>query len=68
MYISPETQLPNYVGPKFHVPDSIAQGDTIDNNDNLPGAGGDGIIKRQAPPLWPSQGPQSATSSLNKAV
>jgi hypothetical protein len=48
MYISPETKLPDYVGPKFHVPDSEAQGDTIDINDNLSAAGGDGIIKRQA--------------------
>jgi hypothetical protein len=68
MYISPETKLPDYVGPKFHVTDSEAQGDTIDINDNLSAAGGDGIIKRQSPPLWLSQGFQPATGNLNKAL
>jgi hypothetical protein len=29
----------------------MAQGDTIDNNDNLPDAGG-GVIARKSEPLW----------------
>lgn len=36
--ISIKTKLPNYQGPKVGAPSgSIAQGDTIDNEDNLPG-------------------------------
>jgi len=31
-------------GPVSQVPGSIAQGDTIDNNDNLPDAGGGVIV------------------------
>jgi hypothetical protein len=31
-------------GPQSQVPGSIAQGDTIDNNDNLPSAGGGVIV------------------------
>lgn len=31
-------------GPQSQVPVSIAQGDTIDNNDNLPDAGGGVIV------------------------
>ncbi len=37
--ISIVTKLPNYQGPKLHVPGSIAQGDTLDNTltfDQLP--------------------------------
>ncbi|WP_409190854.1 hypothetical protein [Bradyrhizobium sp. RDM4] len=37
--ISILTKMPNYQGPKFHVPGSIAQGDTLDNTltfDQLP--------------------------------
>jgi hypothetical protein len=62
------SEFPGYSHPKLHVPDSIAQGDTIDNNDSLPDAGGDGIITRQSPPLWPSQGLQSAIGNLYKAL
>ena len=41
--ISILTKMPNYTGPKLHAPGSIAQGDTIDNEDNLSDAGG-GVI------------------------
>jgi hypothetical protein len=66
MQISPITKFPDYTGPKLHVPDSIAQGDTIDNNDNLPDAGG-GVVAMKSNSLWPQQTPfQSA--ALYKAL
>jgi hypothetical protein len=39
LFIDPRTKLPNYTGPKvgdWTNGKSIAQADTIDNNDNLP--------------------------------
>jgi hypothetical protein len=67
MQISPITKFPDYTGPKLHVPGSIAQGDTIDNNDNLPDAGG-GVVAMKSPPLWPSPGLQPASASLYKTL
>jgi hypothetical protein len=51
MQISIVTKLPNYNGPKLSVPGSIAQGDTIDNNDNLPDAGGGVVARITTPPV-----------------
>jgi hypothetical protein len=65
MQISPITKFPDYTGPRLHVPNSIAQGDTIDNNDNLPDAGG-GVVAMKSPSLWPSL--QPATASLYQPV
>lgn len=65
MQISPITQFPDYTGPRLHVPNSIAQGDTIDSNDNLPDAGG-GVVAMKSPSPWPSM--PRATTSLYKAV
>jgi hypothetical protein len=67
MQISPITKFPDYTGPKLHVPNSIAQGDTIDNNDNLPDAGG-GVVAMKSPSLWPSQALPPATTSLYKPI
>ena len=39
LFIDPITKMPGYMGPKMHVPASIAQGDTLDNTltfDQLP--------------------------------
>jgi len=41
--ISILAKMPNSNWPKLHAPPSIPQGDTIDNNDNLPDAGG-GVV------------------------
>jgi hypothetical protein len=61
MQISPVIQHDRELGlplpygtPQIHAPGSIAQGDTIDNNDNLPDAGG-GVIARTSNPLWPGK-------------
>jgi hypothetical protein len=57
--ISPPARLPNYTGPTLdHQAGSIAQGDTIDNNDNLPDAGG-GVLRESNPAstLYPPVAP-----------
>jgi hypothetical protein len=65
MQISIVTTLPNYHGPKLHVPDSIAQGDTIDSNDNLPDAGGGVVARESTSPLYPAVTPfRSETAKL----
>jgi hypothetical protein len=68
MQISPITKFPDYTGPRLHAPASIAQGDTIDNNDNLPDAGG-GVVAIKSNSPWPQTATfQSPTASLYKSL